>query len=113
SGISRGEVAPAWFIAPVHDGDPSSLQARQRRNAAFAFHRPRQWLGLAHQRTKIGVFPFLNATVRQSAGIEATKSFLTQRSDWPPPRHFAERGRERGAQRLLGRRFDRTHVSFH
>src|SRR6516225_9820954 len=64
AGIGCIDIAPARFISPVDDSDPACLNARQSRHNAFRADRLRKRLGLAHQRTQVGVFPFLDATMR-------------------------------------------------
>ncbi len=114
--IAGPEIAPGRFIAAVDDGDVIRVDAGQdRRDVAFRLGagRARQRLGLAHQRAQVGVFPFLDAAVRQTLGVETVERVLAQRRDRAFARQRVARGRKSSAQRLLGRGLRVAHFHVH
>ena len=70
--------------------------------------RARERLGLAHQRAQVGVFPLLDAPVRQALGLEAAERGLAQRRDRARARQRALGRGEARRQRGLGRGLDRA-----
>ncbi len=106
SRIAGHEIAPARLIAAVDDSDVIGIDAaHHRRNVAFwlGAGRARQRLSLAHQRTQVGVFPFLDAPVRQAVGVETPERVLAQLADRALARQLVARRRKGSAERLLGR----------
>ena len=110
------EFAPGRFIAPVDDGDVMRVDAAEdRRDIAFRLGagRARQRLRLAHQRAQVGVFPLLDAAMRQAFGVEAAEGVLAQGRDRALARQRGARRRKGVAQRLLGRGFRVAHFHVH
>src|SRR5262245_2618145 len=106
-------VAPARFIPSVDDSDPARLDARQIRHDALRGGRFRKRLGLAYQRTQVGVFPFLDAPMRQAARIKATERVVAQRNNRSLAGQLAARGRKSRTECLLGRRLHGAHIRGH
>ena len=109
-------IAPGRFIAAVDDHDRVSLNAGQYgRDSAFRLcaGRTRQRLGLAHQRAQIGIFPFLDTPVRQSAYVETLERFVAQPYDRALARQPIARRRIGSSEPLFGRGLDGAHVRRH
>ena len=114
--IGRFEVAPGRFIAAVDDGDAIGVDAGQdRRDVAFrlCIGRAGQRLCLAHQRAQVGVFPFLDAPVRQAFGVETLERVVAQGRDRALAGQRAARRRKGAGKRLLGRGFRVAHFHVH
>src|SRR5262249_1127826 len=75
--------------------------------------RRRDRIEIAHQRTQVGVFPFLDTPVRKAARIELTERALAQRRNCSPARQRAA-GRCKGrAECLLGGGFHGPDFGIH
>ncbi len=71
----------------------------------------RQRMGLAQQRAQIGVFPLLDAPMRQPTCVETLESVVAQRRHRALARQVRACRRKGRAQRLLGGSFHCSHVS--
>ena len=73
----------------------------------------RERLGVAHERAQVGIFPFLDAAVRQPFGLEPPESVFAQRSDRRRARKRALHHGEIRRQRGFGRSLDRADLGVH
>ena len=73
----------------------------------------RERLGVAHERAQVGIFPLLDAAVRQPFGLEAPESIFAQRSDRRRARKRALHRGEIRRQRGFGRSLDRADLDVH
>ncbi len=103
------EIGKLGNESAVDEDDAAAFHIADRASGRFGARlgggvgRRGQRLGLAHQRAQVGIFPFLDAPMRQSARIKAAESALAQGGDRPAARQLLlHRGKGIG-ERKLGR----------
>ncbi len=117
--LQRSEIGKLGDENAADENDPAAFHVADRARGGFGarlggrIRRRGQRLGVAHQRAQVGIFPFLDAPVRQSAGIEAAESAVAQGGDRPAPGQLLFHRGKRIRERKLGRGFQGFHVDIH
>ena len=102
------DVGELGHEGTVDEDQPAAIDLAQQMTRALGpqlgggVRRSRQRLGVTHERAQVGVFPLLDAPVRQPLGIEVAERGLAQRRDAVTAGQPVLDGGECLRERLLG-----------